>query len=68
MNPQDAEVLLVLANAYMKLGAFDSAALGYKTVLKLDPESREACDNLALALRMRAEGVPAATDSQPAKV
>ncbi len=60
--PRDAGYRLMLADAYMKSGRFQSAESAYRDVLTIDPSRTRA--GLALALMQVANGRPQAAMSQ----
>lgn len=44
--PEDVESLLMISNCYFKKGAYESAVIGYESVLRLDPDNEDAKSNL----------------------
>lgn len=58
MSPRDVGYRLLLADAYLKSGRFDSARSTYSDVVELDPSNVRA--NLSVALLQIAYGRPAA--------
>lgn len=58
LSPRDAGYRILLADAYLKSGRFDSARATYSDVIELDPANVRA--SLSLALIQIAQGRPAA--------
>jgi D-alanyl-D-alanine carboxypeptidase len=58
LSPRDAGYRILLADAYLKSGRFDSARATYADVLELDPSNVRA--SLSVALIQIAQGRPAA--------
>ncbi len=61
LNPTDVEVLTLMANCYLKMGAYPSAILGYRAVLERDPSLAEARGNLQAALALQGNGAHGGT-------
>lgn len=62
LSPRDAGYRLLLADAYMKSGRFQSAQTTYRDVVELDPSQTRA--GIALAIMQVANGQPQAAMAQ----
>jgi Flp pilus assembly protein TadD len=55
LQPQSAELLVLLADCYLKLGHIESARLGYTQALAIDPANDKVKAQLRQIEAMRAE-------------
>jgi tetratricopeptide (TPR) repeat protein len=62
LNPQDEEVYYNLGNAYYRLNNISMAVLNYEKALKIDPDHKEAADNLLITQSRIKNRIPTAPD------